>query len=301
VNKAFTPRVVAGLEGRIRALSAELLGRVRGLGEMDLAADYAVRLPTMVISELLGIPKEDWETCARWNEVLVNISHAFAGTAEARTAHQAFVAATGEMGTYLDGILKSPGDGLLTRLRDAEIDGERLTRDEVLGFFQLLLLAGSETTTHLILNAIVCLTDHPGEFERLRANPGLLPTAIEEVLRYRSPVQWMYRKVVRDVELGGQVVPAGAFVLAVMGAANRDPKVFAEAGRFDVGRQVNPHVAFGHGGHFCMGAALARMEGRIAMEDLLGLRELRRADEAPWKPRKGLHVHGPESLRVVFG
>ena len=192
-------------------------------------------------------------------------------------------------------------DDLLTRLLRAEVDGERLNEREILGFFQLLLLAGSETTTNLINNAILCFLDHPEQLARLSAEPGRLLSAIEEVLRYRAPLQWMYRVPTRAVELDGQTVPAGELVLAMIGSANRDPLQFPDADRFDIARDPNPHLAFGHGVHFCLGASLARLESRVALTELLGrLKGLALASDEPWEPRPGLHVHGPARLPIRF-
>jgi cytochrome P450 len=214
-------------------------------------------------------------------------------------------AAKNEMKAYVADLLaarrRAPEGDLLTRLVEAEVDGERLTDDEILGFFQLLLAAGIETTTNLIGNAVLCFLESPGALARVEAAPDAWPTAIEEILRYRSPGQMMFRQARRDVTLRGGTVPAGAFVLAMIGAANRDPAQFQDPGRFDVARTPNPHLAFGHGAHFCLGAALARLEARIALPDLLGrARDLALASDAPWEPRKALHVHGAQRLPIRF-
>ena len=306
VSKAFTPRSIAGLEGRIREISRELLDRVVGLGEMDLALDYAVPLPMRVIGDMLGIPHEDRPRFVRWNDAILDMSYVFgADPAAASAAMAGFVQVTGEMGEYLAHLLarrrSEPTDDLLTRLAVAEVDGERLSEHDILGFFQLLLLAGSETTTNLINNAVLCFVAHREQLQRVERDRSLLPSAVEEVLRYRSPLQWMFRAARRDVALGGETIPAGATVLAMIGAANHDPAVFTEPGRFDVAREPNPHRAFGHGVHFCMGAPLARLEGRIALGDLLDrVKDVEPATDGPWEPRKGLHVHGPRRLPVRF-
>ena len=303
VSKAFTPRTVAALEPRIRELSGELLYRVVERGEMDLVADFAAPLPMLVIAEMLGIPAQDRPQFHQWADAIVAMSHTIGGPQDAaRAAQEGFAAVTAEMSSYLSALLAArrgePGGDLLTRLDGAEVDGVRLTMDEILGFFQLLLLAGSETTTNLISNAVLCLIEHPDQLARLRANPTSLPVPVEEVLRYRSPLQWMYRVARREVDLQGTAVPAGAMVLAVIGSANRDLTVFPDPGRFDIARDPNPHLAFGHGPHFCLGAPLARLEARIALADLLG-----RADEiilGPWEPRPGSHVLGPAHLPFRF-
>jgi len=167
--------------------------------------------------------------------------------------------------------------------------------------FQLLLLAGSETTTNLINNAVLCLVENPDQLARLQAAPELLPSAIEEVLRYRSPLAWTMRTPKRDTELHGQVIPAGQLVLPMIGSANRDPKQFPDAGRFDVTRDPNPHLAFGHGIHACLGAPLSRLEARIALSDLLErLKGFELASAEPWEPRKALNVYGPARLPIRF-
>jgi cytochrome P450 len=154
----------------------------------------------------------------------------------------------------------------------------------------------------LIDNALVSLIDHPGELAKLRAAPALVPSLLEETLRFRSPAQAMFRATKRDVELGGKTIPAGKMVLAMIGAANRDPKQFVDANRFDITRDPNPHIAFGHGIHFCLGAALSRLEARIAFEELLPrISSIAYASDAPWPPRKPFHVHGPASLPLRFG
>lgn len=303
VSKAFTPRMIAALEPRIRELSGELLDRVVERGEMDLVADFAAPLPMLVIAEMLGIPAEDRPQLHQWADAILAMSYTIGGPLDAaRAAQEGFAAATTEMSAYLAALLApghgEPGEDLLTRLDRAEVDGVRLNHGEILGFFQLLLLAGSETTTNLISNAVLCLIEHPDQLAQLRANPACLPAAIEEVLRYRSPLQWMYRVVREDVDFFGTAVPAGGMVLAVIGAANRDPAAFSDPDRFDIARDPNPHLAFGHGPHFCLGAPLARLEARIALADLLA-----RTDEiilGPWEPRPGSHVLGPAHLPFRF-
>ncbi|KYF52445.1 cytochrome, partial [Sorangium cellulosum] len=269
LSRAFTPRAVAELEPRIRRLSQELLDRTIGRGAMDLVEDYAVPLPLLVIAEMLGAPTEDQPRFKRWSDVILDLSTTVSSSAEAARAIGAFTSVSAEMQGYLRGLVAqrraAPRDDLLTRLVEAEVDGARLNEDEILGFFQLLLVAGHETTTNLISNAVLCLLEHPTELARLRGEPQLLPSAIEEVLRYRSPVQTMFRVTRRDVAMHGEVIPAGEPALVMIGSANRDPKQFRDPGRFDIARDPGPHVAFGHGIHFCLGAPLARLEARVAL------------------------------------
>ena len=181
------------------------------------------------------------------------------------------------------------------------MDGERLTQHEILGFFQLLVVGGQETTTNLITNAMLCLFDNSDQLARLKKQPELLPSAIEETLRYRSPFQWLMRTPRQPIELHGQNLAPGELILAMVGSANRDSKQFADADRFDIGRNPNPHIAFGHGIHSCLGAALSRMEAKIAVADLLErFPKIERATDEPWEPRNALHVHGPTRLPVRY-
>ena len=306
VSQAFTTRSIAALEQRIHRLASELLDQAIVNGEMDLAAEFAIPLPMIVIAELLGIPPDERDRFKRWSDVILDLSYTIAGTPEsAQAANAGFAAASVEMNDYLTGLLTErrsrPKDDLLTRLVGAELNGDRLSQPEILGFFQLLLLAGNETTTNLINNAALCFMEHPAELDRLRTNMDLLPSAIEEVLRYRSPLQWIGRVAKHDVDMHGQTIPAGAFVLVMIGAANRDPEHFADPNLFDITRDPNPHLAFGHGVHFCLGASLARLEARVALSHLLDrLQNFALATEKPWPPRSGLHVLGPSSLPIRF-
>jgi cytochrome P450 len=305
ILRAFTPRAVAALEPRIRTLSRELLDPVIANGEMDLCADYSIPLPLLVIAELIGIPTAERPRFRRWSEVILRLSDTVAAAGpEAERAVSAFRLASGEMRTYLADLLEArraaPRDDLLSRLVAAELDGARLSPDEILAFFQLLLVAGSETTTNLISNAILCFADHPAELARVREDPALLPSAIEEVLRYRTPIQAVFRQTRREVTVGGRAIPPGTLVLVVIGAANRDPRRFDDADRFDVARDPNPHLAFGHGIHFCLGAALARLEARIALGDLLAQLKSFELARSDWEPRRAFHVHGPSSLPIRF-
>ncbi|MCP3163421.1 cytochrome P450 [Myxococcus qinghaiensis] len=305
IMRAFTPRSIANLEPHVQTLSRELLDVTVERGEMDLVTDYSSLLPAMVIAKMIGIPPEDRARFLRWGDVIMKLSYTIADGEESKRAMEENSAARNEMRTYLADILderrRVPRDDLLTRLVEAEVDGERLDGKEILGFFQLLLAAGTETTTNLINNALLCFMEYPDQLARLRAEPALLASAIEEVLRFRSPAQSMFRSTKRDVELHGQVIPAGKFVLPMIGSANRDPKHFHEPERFDIGRDPNPHIAFGHGIHFCLGAALSRMEARVALTDLLErLRNFRLASDEPWQPRQALHVHGPTHLPLRF-
>ncbi len=306
VQRAFTPRAIAAMESRIHALASGLLDVATTGERMDVAVDLAAPLPMMVIAEMLGIPLDDRPRLQRWSDAVLALSDTVSSAGrDAERAVATFRAASAEMRDYVDRVVRArravPTDDLLSRLVHAEVDGERLADADILGFFQLLLVAGSETTTNLVGNAVLCLTEHPALVPRLRAAPDLLPPFIEEVLRHRSPVHVMFRRTTRASELRDRVVPDGALVLAVIGAANRDPAQFADADRFVATRDPNPHLAFGHGAHFCLGAWLARLEGRIALACLLArIRRMELVADAPWQPRKAFHVHGPASLPIRF-
>jgi cytochrome P450 len=305
VAQAFTPRTVLNLEPQIRELSRELLKPLLDRGTMDLVADYSALLPMRVIARMLGLPDTDLADFNRWNNIILEMSYTVPGGFGVTDVIARFEAATVEMNNYLTVLLndrrRQPKDDLFTSLLFAELDGERLTQVEILGFFQLLLLAGSETTTNLVSNAVLTFLAYPEESARLRQSLDLLPAAIEEVLRYCSPLQWMFRVPKREVELSGQLIPPGQLVLAMIGSANRDPRQFPDPNRFIPNRDPNPHLAFGQGIHFCLGASLARLEARIALTDLLEqTMEMTLASDTLWPPRPGLHVHGPSSLPVNF-
>ena len=301
ISRAFTPRMIAALEPRVRQLSRELLDKTDGRAEFDLATEYAVPLAMQVIGGMIGIPAEDWSRFRQWSDIILTISYSRSGGEEAERSLQNFRAVTAEMNEYLGGMIanrrRDPQDDLLTALIAAEIDGERLSQQEILGFFQLLIVAGQETTANLIDNAILCFMEYPEQLARLRATPELLPSAIEEVLRYRSPLQWIMRTPRRDVELHGQTIPAGKLLLCMIGSANRDERQFPDAHIFNIARDPNPHIAFGHGIHFCLGAALSRLEAKIALADLLArFSDFEPADDRPWPPRQALNVYGPATL-----
>jgi cytochrome P450 len=302
IAKAFTARSIAALEPRIRALSRLLLERLPARGEVDLVAAYGARLPMMVIAQLMGLPVDDEPRLTGWSEAIVNLGATIAGADGARATAE-FFRADGEMAAYfgatIDERQRRPADDLLGRLVAAEVDGERLTSLEILRFCQLLLAAGSETTTNLIDNAIIELCAHPEAMAAVRADPARIPATLEETLRHRTPLQAMFRTTRGEVELDGARIPGGKLIVAAIGAANRDPRQFAEPHRFDPAREPNHHLAFGHGIHACLGAPLARLEGRIALGDLLARwRRIELVNEA-WPPRASFHVHGPRALAIV--
>jgi cytochrome P450 len=303
ISRAFTPRSIAGLESRIRALARELIHRVIDRDEIDLVADLATPLPMMVIADMLGLPLADWRTLAGWSEAIVNLGNTVAG-GDADRASAVFLRADADMAEYFARAMAArrarPADDLISRLAAAEIGGEHLDDHEITRFCQLLLAAGTETTTNLIDNAVVCFAEHPDQLARIRAEPALLAPALEEVLRYRTPVQAMFRATARETELDGTRIPAGKFVIAMIGSANRDPRRFAEPARFDIARDPKPHIAFGHGIHFCLGAPLSRLEASIALGELLTLIESFELVSPDWPPRNSFTVLGPAALPLRF-
>ena len=295
VNQAFTPRAVAHLSDRVTQITQELLDEVRHKGAMDIVSDIAFPLPAKVIAELLGVPGEDWNIFQRWARV---------DASDAASRRESGQSMQEEMFNYFTNLLeerrRSPREDLISSLSVAEVDGERLSQPEMLSFCTLLLAAGQETTKNLITNAIVCLTDHRESMERLINEPALMPTAIEEILRFLPPVWFLFRQTKADVELAGQHIPANQVVLAWTASANRDPARFPDPDRFDIEREPNRHLAFGHGIHFCVGAPLARLEAKIALPMMLQqLKNLQRVEGVPITVRAGI-VFVIGSLPVTF-
>jgi cytochrome P450 len=270
VQKAFTPRMIDQLRPRIITIVGELLERIAEReGQFDLIADLAYPLPVVVIAELLGVPPEDRSVFREWSSVLAaSLDPLVSPELMARVypARQALHA-------YLRGIIaqrrREPRSDLISALVGVEERGDVLSEPELVVMCTLLLIAGHETTVNLIGNGMLALLRHPEQLERLRRSPELIGTAVEELLRFDSPVQLTGRRVTAPAEIGGRMIPAGDFVLPLLGAANHDPAVFADPAKLDIGRAPNPHVAFGRGIHFCLGAPLARVEGQLAIGALV--------------------------------
>ncbi|GGO38654.1 cytochrome P450 [Deinococcus humi] len=290
VEQAFTPRQVRALAPRIVELVDELLVQVERAGRMDFVLDFAYPLPVIVIAEILGIPSADRDAFKRWSDAVVT------GNPSGSREMAAY------FGTLIEQRRHAPGEDLISGLIAAQVEGEHLNPQELLGFCILLLVAGNETTTNLLVNTVRCWQDAPDALERVRADRTLLPSTIEESLRYRSPVQSMYRVAAQDVELGGQTIPALSPVLAWIGSANRDEAQFPDAGLFDPARAPNRHLAFGHGVHFCLGAPLARLEASIALDAVLErLPNLRVAPDTVLEPIPSQIVSGVKRLPIIFG
>jgi cytochrome P450 len=295
VTQAFTPRAIEALAPRITAIVNDLLDRAAAQGRMDVIKDFGEPLPVIVIAELLGIPTEDRARFKTWSDAVVELSHG--GGMSSFQAQR-------EMVAYFMRIIEQrrsePRGDLISGLLAAEIEGQHLTLPELLGFCALLLVAGNETTTNLLGNALLCLAERPAVWERLQSTPDLLPQAIEEVLRFRSPVQSMFRVTTQPARLRDQDIPAGASVVAWIGSANHDEARFERADEFDIDRQPNRHLAFGYGIHFCLGAPLARLEARIALRAMLErVGRLRLAPNVVLEPLQSPIVYGVRHLPVI--
>ncbi|HYP15024.1 MAG TPA: cytochrome P450 [Bryobacteraceae bacterium] len=302
VARTFTRAALAGLETRIGEICRQLLDQgLQEDGTIDFASAFAVPLPICVIAEIIGVPTPEWPLFRRWTDDILALSETLHGSQADKTILARYGRAHAEMTLYLHELTSvrrraGAADGLLAGLLEA-----RVTGSELVSFLELLLTAGSETTTNLLNNAVLCFIEHGHQFARLRSKPALMPAALEEVLRYRSPLQFVFRATRQQVTIANRSVPKGALVLVVVGAANRDPAVFDNPEQFDIGRDPNPHIAFGHGVHFCLGAALARMEARIAFSEFFNrVSCFDLAANGPLKSRSALNVLGPESLPLRY-
>lgn len=301
-SKAFTPRAVEGMRERVQGLVDDLLDQVQAAGRMDIVADLAYPLPVTVIAEMLGVPLDRREQFKHWSDGIA----AFIGgtTAPEEEMMRSALQSVLEMTDYFMALAAErrarPRNDLLSALALAEEQGDRLSGEELVANCILLLVAGHETTTNLIGNGVLALLHHPEQLARLREHPELIATAVEEVLRYDSPVQGTSRKAAVDLELGGRQIQAGQFVSLMIGAANRDPAQFAEPDSFDIGRRENRHLSFSHGAHFCLGAPLARLEGQIALGTIVRrLPDLRLAG-GPIEWRDNYTLRGARVVPVEF-
>jgi hypothetical protein len=268
VNRAFTRRRIADLEQEIRGIARDLVETLVDAGGGDLVEDFAKPLPTIVIADLLGVPREDRKEFRQWSDRMIQDN-----PDDPEAAARAMEGGASLLAYFADLIAerrRSPRGDLLTALIAAEVDGERLSDDELFGMCVLLLVAGNETTTNLVSNSAVLFDQNPDQWRAIVANPALLPGAIEECLRFDSPVQALARTLTRTVVIHGQTMNEGDKVLLVYGSANRDEREFSEPDTFDIERTIDRQLAFGHGIHFCLGAPLARLEAKVAYSELLG-------------------------------
>ena len=299
---AFTPARVAALKQRIQEIADRLIDRVVDAGRMDVIADFANPLPAIVTAELFGVPVEDHQELKDWStdfaEMLGNFQH---NSDRARSA----LLATENLVAYFQKAIaaqeKHPRPGLVNSLMHAEVDGSRLTEEEIVANLIVTMVGGQETTTNLIGNGLVSLLKNRDQLELLKGNSGILPSAIEELLRYESPSQHTARLAPDDITVGKKKIQKRQAVIAVFAAANRDPERFPDPDKLDLRRTDNRHVAFAWGAHYCFGAPLARMEGQIAFETLLRRlpnMDLDQTQELVW--RENLGLRGLKSLSISF-
>jgi cytochrome P450 len=301
VTQAFTPRAVEALAPRIKEIVREHLDAVMEAGEMDVIRDLGYPLPVIVIAELMGIPPEDRERFKHWSDKVVSM----ADMGDEVDPQNFMSDEIMEMSMYFMNMLEErkqhPKDDFLTGLLQAKFDGEGLSEMELLGFCALLLVAGNETTTNLIGNAMLTFSQRPEVWQRLRQKPELIPQAIEEVLRYRSPVQAMFRVTKEAATVAGVEIPARSSLVAWIGSANHDEGQFPDAETYKLDRTPNRHLGFGQGIHYCLGAPLARLEARITLEDMVQrFASVERTDDAPIQRLPSLIVFGPKQLPIRF-
>ena len=300
VHKAFTPRIIEHLRERAQTIAEELIDNVQANGSMDIIADFALPLPTAMIAGMLGVPEEDHARLNAWSSALL---YAVDLTQQPELMKRGAEAAT-EFMAYLRELItkrrKNPQEDLISALLAAGAEHDKLTEDEMVSICTFLLFAGYETTVNLIGNGMLALLRHPDQWEKLKADPSLIKSAVEELVRYDSPLQLNSRFVLEDMEFAGHSFKRGQFIMDWFGAANRDPARFVNPNELDITRDPNPHIAVGSGSHFCLGAPLARMEGQIAFATLA--RRLPHmklvSDEVRYRP---MHVfRGLEALPVTF-
>ena len=299
LSRVFTPRRVAALEPKIREFCARSLDPLIGAGRFDFIADLGAQMPMRTIGMLLGIPEEDQEAVR--DSVDANLR---TKAGKPMRVSQGEIASGAMFADYIDWRAEHPSDDLMTELLRAEFEDEtgkvrRLTREEILTYVNVIAGAGNETTGRLIGWAGKVLADHPDQRRQLVEDHSLIPNAIEELLRYEPPAPHVGRYVVRDVEVQGQTLPEGNAILLLIGSANRDDRRFPDGDRFDIHRKIDQHLTFSHGIHFCLGAALARLEGRVALEEVLTRFPEWEVDRAAAKLASTSTVRGWETLPVL--
>jgi cytochrome P450 family 142 subfamily A polypeptide 1 len=303
VSRGFTPRRVRDHEATIRRICTEIIDRVAPTGRCDFVWDIAAPLPLLLIADMLGFPPESYDDLLRWSDDLIRASTADPPPDVAQAGMEAMLAFREfQIGVIADRRASPPRDDLVSILCHAEIEGEKLDDESIINEALLILIGGDETSRHVMTDGMLALFEHPDQLDLLRADPSpeALEVAVEELLRWVSPVKNMARTVTRELVLHGQTLREGDQVMLMYPAVNRDPEVFAEPERFDVRRQPNPHLAFGFGPHFCMGASLARVELRVMFGELLRrLPDLHLAGD-PLPRRESNFISGPEAMPVAF-
>ena len=301
VSKAFTPRLIEQMRPRIQGITQELLHKVQSRSRMDLIRDYALPLPTTVISEMLGVPTADRHWFHHWSNAVMSAAYSTWGLVKSVPHTFMFLR---YIRRFIEKRRAEPRDDLVSALIAAEEAGASLSTNEMVAMIFLLLIAGHETTVNLIGNGMLALLENPNQMEKLRNNPALIKPAVEELLRYTSPVDTATERYAREsVTIAGVTIPRGDMVFAIIASANRDEQQFPNPDALDVSREPNRHLAFGLGSHFCLGAVLARLEGQIAINALMvrfqNLQLAVAPDALRWK--RGLLLRGLESLPVLLG
>jgi len=299
VSKGFTPRRVADLEPSIRALAVRYLEGVREAGRMDFVADFAGRIPMDVVSEMLGVPESDRDELRGWSDTILHREEGVRGVPPEG------VAASGRLLRYFVDVVaerrRRPGADLASALCTAELDGEKLSDRDIIAFLYLMIIAGNETTTKLLANAVFWLARHPATRKEVQEDPARVPQWVEETLRFDNSTQLMARTVSEDFTYQGHAMQRGQKVLLLIGSANRDERVFPDPDRFDVHRDTSAHLSFGRGTHFCLGAALARLEARVSLEEVLRRIPDFEIDEARLVRVHSTNVRGFASVPMRFG
>ncbi|WP_010532371.1 cytochrome P450 family protein [Lentibacillus jeotgali] len=300
VQKAFTPRMIEGLRGRIEEITNDLLDGIQQEGKMEIINDFAFPLPIIVICEMLGVPSEDRNQFRSWSNTLVEANN---NPEQIQNVQQDLEAFIGYIHQLITKRRKDPQRDLISSLIRAEEEGDQLTEPELYGVVSLLIIAGHETTVNLIGNGILALLEHPDQMEKLKQQPNMMKTAVEEFLRYNGPVEFSTNRWAGEtLDFKGKTIPKGELVLVALDSADRDPDQFKDPNVLDVTRQQNRHLAFGKGIHFCLGAPLARLEGGIAFNTLLrrmpDLRLNTDPESLQWRP--GMLMRGLKELPVAF-
>lgn len=301
VSRGFTPRRVRDHEQTVRRICTEIIDRVAAKGECDFVWDIAAPLPLLLIADMLGFPPEAYDDLLRWSDDLIRATTLDPPPQVAQAGMDAMLAFREfQMGVIADRRSKPPQDDLVSVLCYADIDGERLDDESIVQESLLILIGGDETSRHVMTDGMLALLEHPDQMAILRGDAAAIETGVEELLRWVSPIKNMARTVTREVELHGQTLRTGDQVILVYPSANRDEAVFEQPERFDVERNPNPHLAFGFGPHFCLGASLARLELRVMFSELLRrLPDLHLAGD-PLPRRPSNFISGPEAMPVRF-
>jgi cytochrome P450 len=299
VSKGFTPRRVAELEPSVRARAVRYLERAREAGRMDFVADFAGRIPMDVVSEMLGVPESDRDELRGWSDTILHREEGVRGVPPEG------VAASGRLLRYFVDVVaarrRKPGDDLASALCAAELDGEKLSDKDIIAFLYLMIIAGNETTTKLLANAVYWLQRHRAVRKEVTESPGLVPQWVEETLRFDNSTQLMARSVTNDFVYQGHAMRRGQKVLLLIGSANRDEEVFESPDVFDVHRDTSQHLSFGRGTHFCLGAALARLEAKVSLEEVLRRIPDYEIDEARLVRVHSTNVRGFAAVPMSFG